>query len=134
VRARGAADDGAAVGGVVFGGEARMLRPDVLRRKKDFDRLYRKGIRIHGKYIVVIFAKNDMGFNRTAFLASRKVGKAVQRNRARRLMKEAFRGLSAELVQGYDVLFIARSTILDAKCPEVKKTMTTAFIKGKLFR
>jgi ribonuclease P protein component len=109
-----------------------MLRPDVLRDKRDFDRLYKKGAKIHGKYLVVIFAKNGKGYGRRAFLASKKVGKAVARNRARRLMKESYRTFSKRLKPGYDILFIARNTIVDKACPEVAKTMKASLIKGKL--
>jgi ribonuclease P protein component len=110
-----------------------MLRPDVLRDKRDFNRLYKKGAKIHGKYLVVIFAKNGRDYNRRAFLASKKVGNAVARNRARRLMKEAHRMLSPNVKAGYDILFIARNTIVDKNCPEVVKTMKASLAKGKLF-
>jgi ribonuclease P protein component len=110
-----------------------MLRPDVLRDKRDFDRLYRKGAKIHGKYLVVVFVKNGGDSNRKAFLASKKVGKAVARNRARRLMREAYRDLAPRLKTGYDILFIARNAIAGAGCPEVEKTMRASLIKGNLF-
>jgi ribonuclease P protein component len=109
-----------------------MLRPDVLRKKKDFDRLYKRGVKVHGKYLVVIFAKNGRDYNRRAFLASKKVGKAVARNRARRLMKEAHRSLVPQLKTGYDILFIARNTMTDARCPEIVKAMRVSLAKGKL--
>jgi ribonuclease P protein component len=109
-----------------------MLRPDVLRDKRDFDRLYRRGAKIHGKHLVVIFAKNGRRYNRKAFLASKKVGKAVARNRARRLMKEAHRSLAPRIRAGYDLLFIARNTIAGAGCPEVARTMKASLSKGKL--
>jgi ribonuclease P protein component len=111
-----------------------MLRPDVLRNKRDFDRLYKKGAKIHGKYLVLIFVKNGTNHNRKAFLASKKVGKAVARNRARRLMKEAYRSVAPRLKEGYDILFIARNTILSAGCREVTNTMTGSLTKGKLFK
>jgi ribonuclease P protein component len=111
-----------------------MLRPDVLRNKRDFDRLYKKGTKAHGKYLVIIFVKNGTNHNRKAFLASKKVGKAVARNRARRLMKEAYRSVAPRLKDGYDILFIARNTILNAGCREVTNTMTGSLTKGKLFK
>jgi ribonuclease P protein component len=109
-----------------------MLRPDVLRKKKDFDRLYKKGAKVHGRYFVVMFAKNGRKYNRKAFLASKKVGKAVARNRARRLMKEAHRSLAPQLKTGYDILFIARNTMVGTRCPEIEKAMRASLIKGKL--
>jgi ribonuclease P protein component len=111
-----------------------MLRPDVLRDKRDFDRLYKRGSKIHGRYLVVIFTGNGRDYGRKAFLASKKVGKAVARNRARRLMKEAYRNLSPHVKTGYDILFIARNTIVNASCREVEKSMKASLAKGKLFK
>ena len=48
------------------------------------------------------------------------------RNRARRLMKEAVRVSSFELPKGYDFIFIARNTIMDAKCRQVQKSIESA--------
>jgi len=84
------------------------LRPEVLRFKRDFDRLYKKGRSTGDKYVVVFHISNDLGYSRKAFLASKKVGGAVARNRARRLMKEGFRKIESEILPGNDVLFIAR--------------------------
>jgi ribonuclease P protein component len=120
--------------GKVSSREASMFRPDVLRNKRDFDRLYKKGAKTHSRYLVIIFAKNGGNFNRKAFLASKKVGKAVARNRARRLMKESFRNFAPRLKTGYDILFIARNTIVDASCPEVAKTMKISLTKSNLFK
>jgi hypothetical protein len=48
-------------------------------------------------------------------------------------MKEAYRMLSPRLKSGYDVLFIARNTIVDKGCTEVINTMKASLVKGKLF-
>jgi ribonuclease P protein component len=109
-----------------------MLRPDVLRDKRDFDRLYRRGAKVHGRHFVIIFAKNGRNYNRRAFLASKKVGKAVERNRAKRLLKEAHRQLAPRVKVGYDILFIARNTIASARCPEITRMMKASLTKGKL--
>jgi len=107
-----------------------MKKPDVLRNRKDFDNLYRKGKSSGSKYVVVFFVKNGLDFSRKAFLASKKVGNSVARNRARRLMKEAFRQLEGDLPSGYDVLFIARNTIHEAKCDDVLRSIRGIFKKA----
>jgi ribonuclease P protein component len=102
-----------------------MLKPDVLRKKKDFSALYGKGKSAGGKYVVLFYRKNHLGRNRKAFLASKKVGNSVRRNRARRLMKESFRLLEKTLPLGYDLLFIARKSAADkgVKCGNVGDSM-----------
>ena len=98
-------------------------RDEVLRKKEDFNLLYKKGKSVASYHVVLITIKNNLPYNRRAFLASKKVGNSVCRNRARRLMKEAFRQREAELPPGYDMLFIARANIADSKCADVKKSI-----------
>ena len=107
-----------------------MLKTDVLRKKSDFSNIYNKGKSIGGKYVVLFYRKNDLSYNRRAFLASKKVGKSVQRNRARRLMRESYRALEERLAPGSDMIFIARKTICDLKCADVKKSIEAALKKS----
>ena len=108
------------------------LRPDILRYKRDFDRLYKKGRSSGDKYVVVFQNANGLPYSRKAFLASKKVGGAVARNRARRLMKESFRKIEKEVKSGRDILFIARSTIVGVGCAEVEKSVRRALSKSGL--
>lgn len=107
-----------------------MLKPNVLRRKKDFTAIYNKGKSIGEKYVVLFYRRNGLDYNRTAFLASKKVGNSVSRNRARRLMKESHRELKQNLESGYDIIWIARNTICNLKCADVKKSMEAAVKKS----
>ena len=78
-----------------------MLKRDILRRKDDFNSIYRKGRSIGERYVVLFYRKNDLSYNRTAFLASKKVGNSVERNRARRLKKENYRFLKDNIKKSY---------------------------------
>ena len=79
--------------------------------------------------MVLFFRPNHLPYNRTGFLASKKAGNSVKRNRARRLMKEAYRTFYGELPQGYDFIIIARNTISGRKCADVEKSLKSAFKK-----
>ena len=92
--------------------------------------LYKKGKSAGDRYVVVFSKDNRLGYGRKAFLASKKVGKSVQRNRARRLMKESFRQLSSECKNGFDIIFIARNTINGKKEKEVRTSMENALKKA----
>ena len=111
-----------------------MLRTNVLRKKADFDALYKKGKSAGDRYVVVFVRPNEVGHGRKAFLASKKVGNSVERNRARRLMKEAFRNILKDLkilknVENLDVIVIARSTINGKKECDVETSLKSALIK-----
>ena len=109
-----------------------MLREDVLRKKEDFNALYNKGKSFPSKHVVVLVRQNGLSFSRKAFLASKKVGGSVERNRSRRLMREAFRSLDFPVKEGFDILFIARAAILDAKCADVKTSIGAALKRAGL--
>ena len=109
-----------------------MLRKNVLRGERNFSAVYKHGKSAGSRYVVLFYKKNGLDYNRIAFLASKKVGNAVARKRARRLMKESVRSLGAFREQGYDIVFIARNTIVGRKCGEVKKSVSVAVRHSKL--
>ena len=111
-------------------------RPEILRFKRDFDRLYKKGRSTGDKFIVVFHIPNGRDYSRRAFLASKKVGGAVERNRARRLMKEGFRKIESELLPGKDILFIARKEIVSdgTGSGEIDLSIRKALSKSGLLR
>lgn len=104
-----------------------MLKKDVLRKKTDFSAIYHGGKSVGDRYVVLFYRKNHLPYNRTGFLASKKVGNSVKRNRARRLMKESYRHIRKELPTGYDFIIIARNTISGKKCADVEKSLLSAF-------
>lgn len=111
-----------------------MLKPNILRRKKDFSSLYNKGKSVGERYVVLFYKKNNLSYTRTAFLASKKVGNSVIRNRARRLMKQSYKELEKNLTPGYDLIIIARNTINNLKCADVKKSIEAALLKSKIMK
>ncbi len=109
-----------------------MEKKKVLRKNEDFACVYKKGKSVGDKYVVIFFLKNGKRYNRIAFLASKKVGNAVVRNRARRLMKEVIRRESPIKNNGFDIIFIARKSIVSTNYEGVKKSIHSAISKSKI--
>ena len=97
-----------------------------LRKQSDFSRVYSKGRSRGSKYVVVLYRKNNLGYTRTAFVSSKKVGNSVERNRSRRLMRESYRSFNKKIIEGYDIVFVARNTINGTGKDEVQRVMYAA--------
>jgi ribonuclease P protein component len=94
-----------------------------LRKQKDFSRVYNRGKSRGSKYVVVLYRNNNLGYTRTAFVSSKKVGNSVERNRSRRLMRESYYSVREYIKEGYDIVFVARNTIKEAGQSEVQRAM-----------
>ena len=94
-----------------------------LNQNRDFRRVYARGRNRVGRLLVTYMMKNRLGVNRVGFTATKKVGKACARNRARRVMREAYRQLEPGLGTGYDIVFVARSATAAVKMQEVLAVM-----------
>lgn len=81
----------------------------------------------------VIWALSNGGLNsRIGIVASRKIGNAVARNRARRLLREAIRHLYTLIEPGWDIILVARTNILAVKESEVEDALCKTLHRAKL--
>lgn len=85
-----------------------------LNKNEIFLNLYHKGKRAYHKYFVLHYLPNGLSYNRLGLTVSKKIAKAVQRNRIRRLLKESYRLKESSLKIGYDLVFVAREDCLEA--------------------
>jgi ribonuclease P protein component len=112
-RERPQTPDAAALLSFAFPKEAR------LRKRAEFLRVYEQGERIEGRFLTVFILPNDLGRHRVGITATRKaIGKAHDRNRAKRLLRETFRLSRVELNQvkpSFDWVLNARRALIRGK-------------------
>ena len=97
-----------------------------LKRNSDFQRLYRKGKSAVRPTMVVYSAAGKKGKIRLGITASKKIGGAVSRNRAKRRIRELFRIAKDGFISGKDVCIVARTAIISADAAKVKKDFDSA--------
>lgn len=88
-----------------------MQRRYRLRSAADFEQLRRHGKRWYHPLIVLVVRPNNLPESRYGFSASKLLGKATARNRAKRLLREAVRRYMEAVAAGWDCLFIAREQV-----------------------
>ena len=86
-----------------------------IRRRPEFERIYRDGVRIHGRFMTLFVLPNGGTAPRFGVAVTRKLGSAVERNRAKRLAREMFR--RHKIAAGLDIVVVPRREMLDAPFP-----------------
>lgn len=103
-----------------------------LKENRDFLRLYRKGKTFVGQTLVTYVLKNRSNEKRYGITTSKKIGKAVQRNRARRVIRSSLYSLYSNIIPGYDIVFVARGKTPYVKSSVVEKEMKEHLKKAKV--
>ena len=94
-------------------------RDNRVRKRAEYLEIQSGGVRVSGDCLVFILRRRPEGPVRLGITASRKIGGAVQRNRARRLIREAFRAVFADLPAALDIVVIVRRPLGERKLPDV---------------
>ena len=90
----------------------RLSRDERVRKRPEFERAYDYGLRLSGRFMTLFVASNSSNRCRFGVAATRKLGSAVVRNRAKRLARELFRRHKPPA--GLDVILVPRREMLDA--------------------
>ncbi len=105
-----------------------------LRRSSDFARLREEGQTRRHPLVVLSFGANNLDHNRYGVIASRRLGNAVRRNRARRLLREALRHQHPHISPGYDIVLIARHAIVGEAFANVNDAVYRLLGRARLLK
>ncbi|MBR5121800.1 MAG: ribonuclease P protein component [Oscillospiraceae bacterium] len=105
-----------------------MLYTEVIKNTKLFTKLYKKGKFSASPDIVMYFIPNKLPFNRVGITAGKKIGNAVLRNRAKRIIRAAYRNCEELFPIGFDIIFVARQHIVSVDSTTLEAVMKKKFI------
>lgn len=105
-----------------------MRNTQSLKLNRDFRRAYRSESAVGG-YTVVYARKNGCTFNRLGLTVGKTAGKAVVRNRLKRLMRESYRLMETDVKTGYDLILVARNRAVGKTFEQIKKDIDFSMSK-----
>ena len=108
------------------------MRYRTLDKNWQFNRVYGRGKSYVHPHCVLYVAKNRLGYTRIGLTATKKVGHAVQRNRARRVMKAAIDEHLDYNIGGYDLIFVARGMTPRLKSWQLSSVVAKLFAQAGL--
>jgi ribonuclease P protein component len=108
----------------------RITKSRRMRRRGEFTRVFDLSHRTKGRYFTLLMAPNTAGTARLGIVASRKLGDAVRRNRAKRLIREIFRRTGRQSWRGVDIVVIPRRELFDAAYSSLESDFRGALERG----
>ena len=105
--------------------------PDLLklRRRAEFTEVYERGMRLRGRFMTCFALPNGLDAPRLGIAASRKIGNAVMRNRAKRRVRELFR--ANKPLKSIDIVFVPRRELVSAAWSDLEADYRAALQRLK---
>lgn len=100
-----------------------MKKTEIICENRLFRRLYKTGKSVVTPLFVLYLRKNGRQVNRLGITTSKTVGKAVRRNRCRRVLREAYRLTEPSLNVGFDLILVARTRTGEVSMNAVKEQL-----------
>ena len=113
-----------------------MKKTEMLKKNYEFKNVLSKGKFYRGKEIEIFITKNNKNRNFLGIAIGTKNGKAFQRNRAKRIIRESFSKLEGQLVDGYNIVVLMNKKFLieDINFFEILDDMKKIFFKAEILK
>jgi ribonuclease P protein component len=103
-------------------------------RRDDFQRVWDAGKSWSHALIILRAAANGTESNRFGFVAGKKIGKAIRRNRTKRLLREAVRHRLESISPGWDIILISRAGTDKAEFKDIDAAVESVLKRAHLIR
>jgi len=106
-----------------------------LKKRKDFEEVFKKGIYCSGSCISIKLKRNNLNISRFGIVVGSRISKkAVIRNKIKRRISEAIRLNLPQLKKGFDVIILTKPEVVDKKYREIENILMSLFKKAKIYK
>ncbi|MGN1212549.1 MAG: ribonuclease P protein component [Christensenellales bacterium] len=110
-----------------------MKKENRLKKRKQFNWTFKNGQKCYGKNLILVFNSSWAKDYKVGFSVTKKVGKAVVRNKVKRRIKEAVRIYQNNIAQNHTLIFVAKPQIVDVEFSTIVKEVEFLLKKSGLF-
>jgi len=107
-----------------------MIKAWALTKRAQYQKVYNRGMARGDKVVMMKALANNLDLSRYGFSVNKPLGKAVVRNRIKRLLKEITR--SIPIKPGWDIVFIARSGAVEIDYYQLKQSIEKLLARADL--
>ena len=101
-----------------------------IKKNEEYNLVYARGRLSRGDLLFIKTMPNGLGFSRYGFIVSKRIGKAVARNKVRRRLREIVR--QAAIKPGWDIVVYTRPAIADAGYNDIRNLVLSLLAKAQL--
>jgi len=106
--------------------------PERLKKTWEFQRAYKKGKKNWNTHFVIYVYHTEFSQPRLGITVSKKVGESVQRNRVKRLIREAYRLLKPEVLPHFDIVVVGRKAALGLSGQQAEESLYQLFCRASI--
>ena len=110
-----------------------MKKENRLKKRKQFNWTFKNGQKCYGKNLILVFNSSWAKDYKVGFSVTKKVGKAVVRNKVKRQIKEATRIYQNNIAPNHTLIFVAKPQIVDVEFSTIVKEVEFLLKKSGLF-
>lgn len=92
-----------------------------LKKHKEISHVFNQGMIQNSSFIKLFYISNELSFSRFAIVINKRYGNAVQRNKAKRAIRELFRLNKKDIPKGWDMVFFLKNEFQNSKFDEKQK-------------
>lgn len=105
-----------------------------LHSNRSFDVIYKRGKSVAGEGMVVLYLASKLDTPKVGFVVSKKVGKAVVRNKVKRRLREAFYSMMPEVAHHYSYIVLARTGAVEKTYGQLREELASLLSKADKLR